>query len=171
VGNTIPTGWALCEGQSGNKNDPKWAPLFEAIGTIHGGDGNPMFKLPDYRGMFLRGVDNGAGRDPDAAGRAPAGENNTGNSGDKVGSVQTDGLRSHDHTATVNDPGHTHFYQDHAQPAANTFDDGDRRGLQDHRRESESSRTGISVSIAANGGGETRPVNANVHWMIRVDPA
>jgi hypothetical protein len=30
--------------------------LFRAIGTIYGGNGISKFKLPDFRGMFLRGT-------------------------------------------------------------------------------------------------------------------
>ena len=39
--------------------------LFAVIGTDWGvGDGSTSFNLPDVRGQFIRGWDNGAGRDP-----------------------------------------------------------------------------------------------------------
>jgi microcystin-dependent protein len=59
--------------------------LYAAIGNAYGGDGT-MYGIPNFRGPFLRGVDNGAGRDPDsgARGQMAAG----GNKGDTVGSVQ-----------------------------------------------------------------------------------
>jgi microcystin-dependent protein len=68
-GDKVPKGWELCDGRMLDKNDPQFARLFEVIGTIHGGDANPEFQLPDYRGLFLRGVDQGAGRDPGSGDR------------------------------------------------------------------------------------------------------
>ena len=106
AGNAVPDGWELCAGQKVSKNDRKYAKLFEAIGTIHGGDGNPKFLLPDYRGMFLRGVDGKAGRDPDKDERKPPGENNTGNKGNLVGSVQGHAFEIHEHTVSPCPVGH-----------------------------------------------------------------
>ncbi|HLM66620.1 MAG TPA: phage tail protein, partial [Longimicrobium sp.] len=78
-------GWLYCNGNSISRS--QYAPLFSVIGTAFGnGDGTSTFDLPDFRGYFLRGADNGRGTDPDAASRgvpAPGG-----NSGDKVGSIQ-----------------------------------------------------------------------------------
>jgi hypothetical protein len=79
AGDNIPNGFELCDGRMLNKNTPKHQKLFNAIGTIHGGDANPNFQLPDYRGLFLRGVDHGASRDPEAARRTAPGQANTGN--------------------------------------------------------------------------------------------
>lgn len=79
----VPTGWLLCDGRSVTR--AMYPALFDAIGTAHGGDGT-NFNLPDYRGRFLRGVDTGAGRDPDRAARTAP--NAGGNSGDAVGSVE-----------------------------------------------------------------------------------
>ncbi len=58
------------------------------------GDGT-TFHLPDLRGRFLRGVDGGVGKDPDAASRVES--NSGGNAGDTVGSVQGDEFKSHAH--------------------------------------------------------------------------
>lgn len=42
-----------------------FARLFTAIGTSYGvGDGSSTFNLPDTRGLFVRDVDDGVGRDP-----------------------------------------------------------------------------------------------------------
>src|SRR5881227_1132787 len=90
AGNVVPQGFLLCDGSSLDSRDNRYKNLFAAIGTAHGGDGNPVFNLPDYRGLFLRGVDQGRGTDPDANNieirRAPAGT--SGNAGNKVGSIQ-----------------------------------------------------------------------------------
>lgn len=60
-----------------------YAALFAAIGTTFGaGDGSTTFNLPDLRGEFLRGWDDGRGVD----------------SGRTLGSAQADEIKSHTHT-------------------------------------------------------------------------
>lgn len=57
-----PTGWLACNGAAISRTD--YAELFAAIQTIHGaGDGSTTFNLPDYRGEFVRGWDDGRGLD------------------------------------------------------------------------------------------------------------
>jgi len=34
----------------------KYLGLFAAIGAVYGGNGSNNFKVPDFRGMFLRGT-------------------------------------------------------------------------------------------------------------------
>jgi len=81
----IPGGWLLCNGS--NVSRTAYAALFAAIGTSWGyGDNATSFNLPDMRGQFLRGVDQGAKKDPDAASRTAS--QLGGNSGDNVGSAQ-----------------------------------------------------------------------------------
>lgn len=58
----IPNGWLLCNGASLARTGT-YADLFAAIGTTYGGSGS-NFNLPDYRAMFLRGLDEGRGIDP-----------------------------------------------------------------------------------------------------------
>ncbi|MDR1243616.1 MAG: phage tail protein [Endomicrobium sp.] len=53
-GNRIPEGYLLCDGSEVEKS--KYPQLFDAIGTIYGGNASSRFKLPDLRGMFLRGA-------------------------------------------------------------------------------------------------------------------
>lgn len=63
AGPTAPSG---CDGSEVSRTT--YAALFAAIGTIYGvGDGSTTFNIPDYRGVFLRGVDGGFEMDPDAA--------------------------------------------------------------------------------------------------------
>lgn len=52
------------------------------------GTSDANFRVPDFRGEFLRGHDGGRGADPDAATRT---------GGDLVGSSQTDEFKSHQH--------------------------------------------------------------------------
>lgn len=91
AGSTAPDGWALCDGSIVSRND--YSELFIAIGTAWGqGDGSTTFHLPDLRGRFLRGTDNGAGRDANSGTRTAA--NTGGNTGDNVGTVQGDAIRN-----------------------------------------------------------------------------
>lgn len=101
AGSVVPSGWLLCDGREVDRT--QYAALFTAISIAHGGgNGVSTFNLPDYRGLFLRGTDNGAGRDPDRTTRSAA--NSGGNSGDKVGSVQTDAMQGHIHNTTNGTP-------------------------------------------------------------------
>jgi len=60
--NAAPTGWLACSGQSVSRTT--YAALFARIGTTFGvGDGSTTFGLPDMRGEFARGWDNGRGVD------------------------------------------------------------------------------------------------------------
>jgi len=92
----VPDGWLLCDGSEVSRE--MYEELFDTIGTAHGvGDGNATFRLPDYRGLFLRGV--AAERahiiEPSAPNRMAM--NMGGNTGNNVGSIQNDALNSHSH--------------------------------------------------------------------------
>lgn len=103
---TAPTGYLVCDGSAISRSN--YSNLFTIIGTMYGsGDGSTTFNLPDYRGQFLRGYDNGAGTDPDAGSRLDRGDGTT---GDNVGTKQNNGLSSHWH---IVDP-----------PGTNTYDSG-----------------------------------------------
>ena len=57
-----PFGYLLCNGAAVSRNI--YARLFNAIGTTYGvGDGFSSFNIPDLRGEFIRGLDNGRGVD------------------------------------------------------------------------------------------------------------
>lgn len=56
------------------------------------------FKVPDWRGYFIRVSDHGAGIDPDSSSRTDRGDERT---GDVVGTVQQDEFESHNHGPTV----------------------------------------------------------------------
>jgi len=89
---TAPTGWLEANGAAVSRTD--YAALFAIIGTTYGaGDGTTTFNLPDLRGEFLRGWDNGRGADP----------------GRVLGTAQADSLGSHDHTGSTSSSGaHSH---------------------------------------------------------------
>lgn len=61
---SIPSGYLLCDGGAINRS--VYCNLFDAIGTTYGvGNGSTTFNLPDLRGEFIRGLDNGRGIDTD----------------------------------------------------------------------------------------------------------
>lgn len=94
-GLTPPHGFLHCDGTSYPKT--QYPLLYAAIQNAFG-EGVPdanYFNVPDLRGMFLRGVDHGAGNDPDAADRIASKAG--GNSGDHIGSSQDDELETHSH--------------------------------------------------------------------------
>lgn len=60
--NAVPAGWLKANGATVSRT--AYAALFLAIGTTYGaGDGATTFVLPDCRGEFLRGLDDGRGVD------------------------------------------------------------------------------------------------------------
>lgn len=62
AGAAAPAGWLLCHGQAVSRTD--YAHLFSVVGTTFGaGNGTTTFNVPDLRGEFIRGADNGAGVD------------------------------------------------------------------------------------------------------------
>jgi microcystin-dependent protein len=77
---TAPSGWLKANGAAISRTT--YADLFSAIGTTFGsGDGSTTFNLPDLRGEFPRGLDDGRGVD----------------SGRALGSAQADEIKSHTH--------------------------------------------------------------------------
>lgn len=80
AGQTAPAGWLKANGAAVSRT--AYAALFAAIGTTYGvGDGRNTFNLPDLRGEFIRGWDDGRGVD------APR----------PMGSAQVDAVRQHYH--------------------------------------------------------------------------
>jgi len=72
-----PAGWLKANGAAVSRTT--YLALFTAIGTVYGaGDGSTTFNVPDLRGEFVRGFDDGRGQD----------------TGRVFGSVQTDALQN-----------------------------------------------------------------------------
>lgn len=81
---TPPTGWLKANGAAVNR--ATYAALFTAIGTTFGaGDGSTTFNVPDLRGEFVRGWDDGRGLD----------------TGRVFGSAQLDQFENHTHYSTA----------------------------------------------------------------------
>jgi hypothetical protein len=147
AGTTPPAGWMMCDGTSNSRTAK--AVLVAVIGTSHGaGDGSSTFNLPDYRGRFLRGVDEGTGRAPEAVTRTPMSVG--GNAVDAVGTTQEDQFKSHSHS-----PG---LIADLAVAS----------GGSTLLRNIWKYSAGEIDQTHPSGGTETRPKNATVHFIIKL---
>ena len=138
---TVPTGWLVCDGQAVSRTT--YATLFAYLSTTYGiGDGSTTFNLPDLRGTFVRGFNDGFTNDPDAAARTDRGDGTT---GDVVGSKQADELKSHSHTVGAYNNACSCF------PGERTL----------------SQQTLAGASTDATGGNETRPINIQFIFGIK----
>ena len=158
---TAPSGYLKCNGAAVSRTT--YSDLFAIIGTTHGeGDGSSTFNVPDLRGEFVRGWDDGRGVD----------------SGRSFASSQSSANLQHNHTATatstssVTDPGHFH------NVAYSNSDSGDGvieesgTGLSGYEP-TEVATTGISINTALipisinNQGSEARPRNIAMLYVIK----
>lgn len=123
-----PLGWFECKGQTLDK--VSYLDLFNVIGYTYGGSGN-SFNLPDLRGEFLRGWDNGRGID----------------SGRAFGSSQLDEFKSHSHSGSVSINGGT--------TSGSNFFTASTPGI------TPRAGNGVTNTLTINltGGSETRPRN------------
>ncbi len=159
AGATSPTGYLVCDGSAVSRTT--YATLYAVIGNAWGsGDGTTTFNLPDLRGRFLRGVDGSAGNDPDKTTRTAI--NAGGNTGNLVGSIQTDFYKNHSHLLNVSNSnnGFSPSTSNFIGWGATTNEGGGNIW-------SSSSNTSNSSSIQNSGGNETRPKNANVNFIIK----
>jgi len=142
--NYAPAGWLKCNGAAISRTT--FAALFSRLSTAYGaGDGSTTFNLPDMRGLFPRGWDDGRGID---AGRS-------------FGTFQDMLLQTHTHTASaaaVAD--HVHSASTDAQGQHTHSASTDTQGEHTH------AGNGVGALINVNGGVEegqahpNRPVTA-----------
>lgn len=137
---TAPDGWLKANGAAISRT--LYAALFGAIGTTYGvGDGATTFNVPDLRGEFVRGLDDGRGVD---TGRA-------------IGTAQTDVTKDHSHWR--NSDLHNEYYLDTQVAGTNTIGGGS-------YAETIRNRTGGMYS-GTNSGTETRPRNVAMLACIK----
>ena len=157
AGPVAPSGWLLCDGTAVSRTT--YAALFKAIGTVHGsGDGATTFNLPDLRGRFLRGVDHGQGRDPDAAARQAAATG--GQAGDSVGTIQEGETKSHDHGGKTSAENWNIWYWTTSDGLS--FPSPGNGGVLGHDPVNTHDH-----AINPSGGNETRPVNLAVDFIVK----
>jgi microcystin-dependent protein len=129
-------GWLRCNGQAVSRTT--YAALFARIGTTFGvGNGSTTFNLPELRGEFIRGLDEGRAVD---AGRT-------------LGSSQADMLEAHNHnvgafttSASNTGQGVFNFYAVTSHGGGSSFN---------------------GYTTSSNGGTETRPRNVAFPFFIK----
>ena len=163
---TVPSGYLECNGAAVSRTT--YAALFAIIGTAYGtGNGSSTFNLPDLRGEFIRGFDNGRGVD----------------NGRSIASSQSSQFGQHNHnvsassSSSVTDPGHKHNLNFNM---GSIISSGGAFGLKDSGNADRmfTATTGISVSTTtsisqSNRGGtsnssETRPRSIAMMYIIKV---
>lgn len=139
--------WLPCDGRELPKL--QYPELYDVLRDNYGG-GPTTFRLPDYRGAFLRGTAHGQSADPDASRRTGA-----------------PGVRGGDRTGTIQEfatqaPGNAFQASVAHLPSTKWTTHG---GTSTHF----ASETGAAARQLVNGGGdaETRPINVYVNHYIR----
>ena len=162
---SVPSGYLECNGQSVSRTT--FAALFAVIGTQYGSSSGSTFKVPDLRGEFIRGFDNGRGVD----------------SGRSVASSQGHQHPQHDHavsassSSSVSDPGHAHsmsvgFFNSVNSGGALSFKDAGNSNRINNNTTGISVSTSTNISQSQRGGtsnsSETRPRNIAMMYVIKV---
>ena len=150
AGSTVPTGWLKCNGALLSRTT--YAALFSVIGTTYGaGDGSTTFALPDLRGEFVRGVDDGRGVD---AGRV-------------LGGSQAQQTQAHKHISNMSDayPGAlfgSSTTKNHRGSSGGIDSDNFLEFTNDG-----TTYNGTSPNSSDVIGAETRPRNVAMHYIIK----
>ena len=193
AGDDVPAGYVRCDGTVYSRTDPRMIELFARIATRWGFVDATNFRVPDLRGVFLRGVDSGRGQDPDANSRTAAYPN--GSTGGVVGSYQDSDIKTHQHNVTLSGNtteagNHNHFTnagdgerglirRSSVNDSGSTTTDGADRGARGTEPDVVNAPSAIpfdgkhshSVSLSgvtnSAGGNESRPKNVYVHYFIK----
>ena len=148
---TAPTGYLKANGALISRTT--YADLFASIGTTFGaGNGSTTFALPDLRGYFPRGWDDGRGVD----------------TGRTLGSKQTDEIKSHNHTGTAASAGaHTHTVNSIISDINGSNSFSGSGGKYTTPTTSSSGAHTHTLTINNTGGAETRPINIALLYCIK----
>jgi len=168
--NNKPTDdWLICDGKELARES--YSELYKAIGDYWGKAKDGFFKLPDLRGLFLRGLDSATGTiDKDLNGRTPLGCGKASN----IGSYQGDSTKM-PNTPFVTDKESKHRHKDPTYNGTSgpfelagssggipnwNADYGDQAAWTEGGEPHEH-------TITRGGDSETRPKNVSVNWLIR----
>jgi microcystin-dependent protein len=133
---SVPYGFLECNGAEISRDT--YANLYSVIGDTYGaGDDSTTFNIPDLRGEFLRGWDNGRGVDANR----------------DIGTLQSDDFKNHSHTIT------TSHSQAGGTAVAIGWSDGELSGPYTDRNGDDGAK--------ATGGSETRPRNIAIMYCIK----
>jgi microcystin-dependent protein len=144
AGTVAPEGWMFCDGSTFNGS------TYPELQTVLGGT-----TLPDLRGVFLRGLDNGRGVD----------------TGRTIRSFQQDATARPNNSFTTNTTGaHSHTT---ALPRGDTnWSNGGGNsvwGWSANRNWNSSVAGNHSHTITGGGDSETRPINVAVNYIIKAN--
>lgn len=142
-GAAAPSGYLLCDGTSYLR--ATYPNLYSAIGNAYGTVDGTHFNVPDFRGLFLRGVTGSSSNDPNASTRTAS--NPGGNAGNNVGSLQQDQVGPHTHTMSGGAVG------------------SGTSGSPQHVVQSDA--LGLTMTTNSNATSETRPLNIYVQYLIK----
>jgi len=147
VSSTAPTGWLICNGDYVPRTT--YAALFAVISTLFDSNaGSTVFKIPDYRGAFLRGT-------------GTSGVNNS-YVGPSINTSQTHATQTHSHAITGSVTYSASNTNTGAGMTALSPNGYDGRTFQ-----ISSSGLAISNSTTSVNDNETRPFNFGVYWVIK----
>ena len=153
AGSVAPESWLVCNGSTlDSVANPKYAALFAVIGTTYGGTGANSFKVPDCRGIFVRGV----GSQTIGAETYSA----------TLGTLQNDATAKNG--LTITDPGHHHTlywgsaFRDGGGEGVPRFDAGYNDNAPNNAIGDRT--TGITLNA---GDAETRPANIALNYIIK----
>lgn len=121
------------------------------LGMFSVGDGSTTFRIPDYRGSFLRGWSNTGVID----------------SGRLIGTSQEPDIASHRPTTTFNDPGHAHAVNGTQTSAQQGSNSGGALMIGGSQEVTTTVTTGIKASVVYTGASETRPRNIAGMYCIK----
>jgi len=138
---TVPTGYLECDGSVISRTT--YSALFTILGSTYGsGDGSTTFNIPDLRGEFIRGWDNGRGQD----------------SGRSIGTSQSDAFQGHYHSYR--------YYNQFLAGGGSKTDD-----MPQSPNSTSNNRVTTPISDGSNGtprtANETRPKNIAMMYCIK----
>lgn len=150
--------WLPCDGEQ--YDNRLYPDLFAFIGHTYGGAGN-TFKVPDYRGVFLRGVSGKSGNDPDAQSRRRV---NDQDQRDADKELQVDGEFQ---VGTVQQPA-TKIPESHFKGTPTNLPTQTTGALGQTLHNGAYALDNIERKTCTSGGDkETRPVNVYVNYFIK----
>lgn len=136
---TYPALWTAAQASGNIVVDASWD-----LGMFSTGDLTTTFRIPDYRGEFLRGWDNGKGTD----------------SGRAIGTSQNDGVGP----IGLNDPSHDHTFPSRNDGLSGGGSTIVNVGVEQFTQNTGSSVTGITITGTIS---ETRPKNVAGMFCIK----
>ena len=170
----VPAGWALCDGSAVSRTSATYSGLFAVVSTAFGsGDGSSTYNLPDLRGCFVRGTDNGMHNDPNAGTRTASAAG--GATGDTPGSLESQATAR---PTTLTSPFGTDVQGDHTHPVFGSsyqigFDGtGEPNSLGGGGQPFDPITIGVAGShshtVIGGGDNETRPLNISINYIVKL---